>query len=35
VPILQAKGSLSGPAPTPESLYTNDFIDKSIKKGTS
>ncbi|MCF7548835.1 MULTISPECIES: hypothetical protein [Pseudonocardia] len=35
VPILQAQGSLPGPAPTPESLYTNEFIDPSISMGTS
>ena len=31
VPILQSAGTLTGPAPTAESLYTNQFIDDSIK----
>jgi len=31
VPLLQSAGTLTGTAPTAESLYTNDFIDDSIK----
>jgi len=31
VPLLQSAGTLTGPAPTAESLYTNQFIDDSIK----
>jgi hypothetical protein len=31
-PILQAQGAITQ-LPTPQSLYTNDFIDKSIKQG--
>ncbi|MFC4947332.1 ABC transporter substrate-binding protein [Pseudonocardia sp. GCM10023141] len=31
VPILQAAGTLTGPAPAATSLFTNDFIDKSVK----
>ncbi|WP_181782533.1 hypothetical protein [Pseudonocardia pini] len=34
VPLLQQQGSLSGPAPSAESLYTNEFIDPSIRMGT-
>lgn len=33
VPLLQASGTLSGPAPAAESLYTNQFIDKNVKLG--
>ena len=31
VPLLQSAGTLTGTAPTAESLYTNEFIDDSIK----
>jgi hypothetical protein len=31
VPILQSAGTLTGPPPKAESLYTNQFIDDSIK----
>jgi hypothetical protein len=31
VPLLTAAGTLTGTPPTPESLYTNQFIDDSIK----
>jgi hypothetical protein len=31
VPILQSAGTLTGTPPTAESLYTNQFIDDSIK----
>jgi hypothetical protein len=31
VPLLQSAGTLTGPAPAAESLYTNQFIDDSIK----
>jgi hypothetical protein len=31
VPLLQSAGTLTGPAPTAETLYTNQFIDNSIK----
>ncbi|MBV9921793.1 MAG: ABC transporter substrate-binding protein [Pseudonocardia sp.] len=31
VPILQSAGTLTGTPPTAESLYTNQFIDNSIK----
>lgn len=31
VPLLQSAGTVTGPAPTAESLYTNQFIDDSIK----
>ncbi|MCW2717621.1 ABC transporter substrate-binding protein [Pseudonocardia sp.] len=31
VPLLQAAGTLTGPAPTADSLYTNQFIDKNVK----
>jgi len=34
VPILQQQGSLPGPAPAAESLYTNEFIDPAITMGT-
>jgi hypothetical protein len=30
-PILQAQGSITQ-VPAPTSIYTNDFIDKGIKK---
>jgi hypothetical protein len=30
-PLLTAAGTLTGPAPAPESIYTNQFIDDSIK----
>lgn len=32
-PLLQAQGAITGPAPAPETLYTNEFIDSSIKMG--
>jgi hypothetical protein len=31
VPLLQSAGTLTGTPPSPESLYTNQFIDDSIK----
>jgi len=31
VPLLQSSGTLTGTAPAAESLYTNQFIDDSIK----
>lgn len=31
VPLLQTAGTLTGTPPSPESLYTNQFIDDSIK----
>ena len=34
VPLLQQQGSLPGPAPAAESLYTNEFIDPTITMGT-
>ncbi|MGI5128298.1 ABC transporter substrate-binding protein [Pseudonocardia sp. CA-107938] len=30
-PLLTAAGTLTGPAPAPETLYTNQFIDDKIK----
>jgi hypothetical protein len=33
VPLLTQQGTLKGAAPDPKSLYTNEFIDTSIKMG--
>jgi len=30
-PLLAATGTMTGPAPSPESLYTNQFIDNSVR----
>jgi hypothetical protein len=32
-PIFESQGTVSGPAPDPSTIYTNDFIDDSIKMG--
>jgi len=31
VPLLQSAGTLTGTPPAADSLYTNQFIDDSIK----